>query len=252
MLRVKTHSEVRMIKVISFDLWNTLITGTKSKSSESLRSIKLKESFMKYGYEFSLEEINSAIKKVWDYFNVEWLNRYYTLLTSMSVETIFRELKVNPNDKLKNEILEIMQKNLIQCDNRFIDGMKELVLELKDRYELAIISDSGFTPGRYLREVIRNLGMYDAFSLYAFSDEIGVSKPHRQIFEYVLKSLGAFPENSIHIGDISITDIKGANDMGIRSIYFHKEAYLFKDEEENRASFSTNSPEEILNYINGL
>ncbi|HAV91754.1 TPA: hypothetical protein DCW38_01040 [candidate division WOR-3 bacterium] len=252
MQRAKIHSEDQMIKVVSFDLWNTLLSGTNSEASENFRCEKMREVFLRRGYDISSGRINDAIKKAWDYFNLEWLNKYYTLQTSMAVEVILSELSLNADEVLRKEILLIMQKNLIQSDNRVIEGMRELVLELKDKYTLAIISDAGFTPGRYLREVIKNIGLYDAFSIYAFSDEVGVSKPHKKIFEYVLNSVGAEPEEGVHIGDIPATDIKGANDIGMKSVHFYKETYLFKDSEKNSPSFSTDSPEGILNYIRGL
>ncbi|MGE3062843.1 MAG: HAD family hydrolase [bacterium] len=239
-----------MIKVVSFDLWNTILTG--SDASENHKSEMMRQSLSKEGYNFSLDEIKLAVKKAWEYFNVEWLEKYYTLQTSASADVVFSELNIEPSDKLKKEVLEIMQKNLMITENRIIDGMKELILSLKEDYMLAIISDSGFTPGRYLREVIRQVGLNDAFSIYAFSDEVGVSKPHRKIFEYVLMSLGAKPYEAVHIGDIPVTDIKGANEIGMRSVHFHRETYLFKDADKIAPSFSTNSPAEINRYIKGL
>lgn len=241
-----------MIKVVSFDLWNTLLTGQNSEASENKRSRRMAEELKKEGFDFTVEEINEAVKKTWGFFNEEWLNKYYTLQTSASVDVILQSLGIKVSNNLKSRLTEIMQKNLLSSDNRAIEGMKELVFALKDDYSLAVISDAGFTPGRYLREVIKQVGLGEAFSVYAFSDEVGVSKPHRKIFEYVLHSLDAKPEEGVHIGDIPVTDVKGANEMGMRSVHFHREAYLFKDADANKASFSTDSPAEILNYIKGL
>ncbi|MDD3803571.1 MAG: HAD family hydrolase [bacterium] len=238
-----------MIKVVSFDLWNTLLTGANSETSERQRGDKIREVLLKEGFTVTTDEINSAVKKAWDYFNEEWLGKYYTLQTSASLDVIFSELKINPSSSLRKEILEIMQKSLMKSENKIIEGMKELVLSLRKDYILAIISDAGFTPGRYLREVIRELELHDSFSVYAFSDEIGVSKPHRKIFEYVLMSTGAQPHETVHIGDIPVTDIKGANDMGMYSVHFSKETYLFKDSDKIKPSFSTDSPEEIGKFI---
>lgn len=49
------------------------------------------------------------------------------------------------------------------------------------------------------------------------SEEVGVEKPNRKIFQTALKKLSLMPDDVIMIGDNEEKDIMGAENMGIRS-----------------------------------
>ena len=54
----------------------------------------------------------------------------------------------------------------------------------------------------------------------AFSSaDVGVSKPHQDMFHTPLKKLGYQPEQAIHIGDNLVDDIHGAKQSGLYSIW---------------------------------
>jgi putative hydrolase of the HAD superfamily len=51
-----------------------------------------------------------------------------------------------------------------------------------------------------------------------FSDEAGVPKPNRRVFELALGPLGVHPERALHVGDLRRTDVAGARALGMRSV----------------------------------
>ena len=53
------------------------------------------------------------------------------------------------------------------------------------------------------------------------SEAAGAKKPNPLVFEYAIKKSGASLENSVMIGDDLNTDITGAINFGIKSIYFN-------------------------------
>jgi putative hydrolase of the HAD superfamily len=86
----------------------------------------------------------------------------------------------------------------------------EAIKTLARKYPLAIVSDTGVTPGRLLREHLRRAGLLEAFRAFSFSDETGFVKPKPEAFHKALEELGVEAQEALHVGDLPQTDIKGA------------------------------------------
>jgi putative hydrolase of the HAD superfamily len=54
------------------------------------------------------------------------------------------------------------------------------------------------------------------------SEEVGVSKPDRRIFEVALERLGVDPSQAVMLGDGWATDVEGARACGIRAVWFNR------------------------------
>ena len=101
-----------------------------------------------------------------------------------------------------------------------IDGIKEALADLSQRYKLAVVSDSIVTPGTGLRQILEKHGLKPYFSAFAFSDEVGHSKPHRSMFDAVCDQLGIEVSEIVHIGDRDHNDVKGPQALGAKAILF--------------------------------
>ncbi len=53
-----------------------------------------------------------------------------------------------------------------------------------------------------------------------FSDEIGRSKPHQSLFLATAMALGVVVKEMLHIGDLEMTDIRGAKNVGATAVLF--------------------------------
>lgn len=90
------------------------------------------------------------------------------------------------------------------------------VLEaLKGRFRLGIISNGNNTP--------QMVGLDDVFDFIVFAHECGVPKPDPRIFEYALAGVGVEPANVAHVGDNLRSDVLGANNSGIRSVWLNRD-----------------------------
>ncbi len=78
---------------------------------------------------------------------------------------------------------------------------------------------------------IRKKGFYKNFKNTFFSYEMGLAKPDKRAFEYVLKSLGLLPNEVIFIND-SQTNVTGAITCGIKSIKHTSVSQTIKEFEE--------------------
>jgi putative hydrolase of the HAD superfamily len=101
-----------------------------------------------------------------------------------------------------------------------IDGVEAALERLSGRYKLAVVSDAIVTPGTGLRAILEGHGLARYFSGFAFSDEVGHSKPHRSMFESAAGQLGVGLDEIVHIGDRDHNDVKGPHALGAKAILF--------------------------------
>jgi len=242
-----------MIKLITFDLWNTLISDVGSADTRKFRIERLKKMFKEgFDRDFLSEEIDAAINNAWKVFTVEWDSRNYTPTTVYMVRQMFSFLKLDHSTYVFDSAVNLMETALLTSESRFVEGIEELVKKVNSDYALAVISDTGFAPGKHLREVLKKKGIFRYFSMFAFSDEIGVAKPDKRIFNYVLESVGVLPSEAVHIGDLLKTDIKGAKDSGMKAVHFTKEVFVKEDREDIKPDFASDDAMCIYKYIRSL
>ena len=68
---------------------------------------------------------------------------------------------------------------------------------------------------------MRTAGIDKYFDALILSEDIGVNKPNRELYEYALQKTASKVEESIMIGDMFETDIVGAENIGMKQIYFN-------------------------------
>jgi len=98
------------------------------------------------------------------------------------------------------------------------EGSEKVLAYLQQKYTLHIISN-GFKETTLIKMDLCNLNPY--FSNVIISEDVGVNKPDRAIFEYALNKAGAEKEESIMIGDSIEADIRGAQAFGMKAIFFN-------------------------------
>ncbi|MGH8992592.1 MAG: HAD family hydrolase, partial [Acidimicrobiia bacterium] len=108
------------------------------------------------------------------------------------------------------------------ADLLLVDGVAEALESLRQAgLTLAIVCDVGFTPSSELRRHLEHHRVLGYFDAWAFSDEVGVYKPDKRIFERALEGLGSpDPSRCAHVGDRRRTDVAGAQALGMRAVRF--------------------------------
>jgi putative hydrolase of the HAD superfamily len=100
------------------------------------------------------------------------------------------------------------------------NGAQGVLARLQDDgLSLGLICNTGRTSGRMLRLVLDRLGLAPFLAVLTFSDEVGLRKPHPEIFRRTLSALGVAPGEAAHVGDDVRTDIAGACGVGMRAIH---------------------------------
>lgn len=95
-------------------------------------------------------------------------------------------------------------------------GTLETLQYLKTKgYQMHIITN-GFKEVQNAK--LQNTGLSEFFNRVFISEEIHTNKPHKEIFQYALKSSNASKKKSIMIGDSWEIDIEGAQRFGMDQI----------------------------------
>lgn len=106
----------------------------------------------------------------------------------------------------------------IPTKNTLIPGAIELLDYLKPNYRLHILSN-GFKELQAHKMTTTGISCY--FDTLLLSEDIGVNKPNRELYEYALERTGAELTSSLMIGDMFDTDIKGAANIGMDQLFFN-------------------------------
>ena len=127
---------------------------------------------------------------------------------------------IDSGDTIIDESTEVRDNRDVVIKADYIPGAAEAVRALHEAgYTLALVADG-------LRASFENLfsanGLYDLFSARIYSEDVGASKPDRRMFTSAMQALGLEPrdlERIVMVGNNLTRDIRGANAMGITSIF---------------------------------
>lgn len=204
-----------------FDLDHTL-WDFEANSKEALTDIYYNFNLAEKGI-VSFNEFLRAYYKIndrmWEQYRKDEISkeelrndRFYNALMAFKIE----------DRKLANDIGDDYVKTSPYKTNLF-DGCHEVLTELKTRYNLHIITN-GFEEVQHIKLQQSNLTQY--FGVVITSENAGYKKPEKGIFEYTLNKVGVNKEESLMIGDGIDTDIAGAIDFGMDSVFFNPNNYI--------------------------
>ena len=207
--------------MISIDFWNTIVIAASNGSKRHQARIGALFSVIP-GLENTITEpqIKAAHQYASQKFDEIWLGDHRTPTSAELVDFVLLHLGLDPSPEERQRITKKYQDSLFAGPPELTPGVGDALEELASRHKLAIISDTMFSPGTVLREYLKSQKLSGFFSAFAFSDEVGVSKPHSDMYKKVLSETGCAPERSWHIGDIHQTDIKGAQVMGMGAVLY--------------------------------
>jgi len=206
-----------VIRAVTFDLWNTLYADQPELEAERDRwRIDVLGA--------ATGEGPAAVRAAIEATRVEWYRVWRserrTPPPPSMVAYFARVIGIELDEDARAETLRGFQEATLVIPPRPIPGALEVVREVAASVPIALISDTGFTPGRILRRVLAADGVLDLFVTAVFSDETGVAKPDPRAFHTALESLGTEAAATVHIGDLVETDVAGAKGVGMRAVLY--------------------------------
>ncbi len=209
-----------MLKAITIDFWNTLFDSSGGSVRNKYRLDALISEIGKYNINVSEDKFDEALRASWEYFNGIWKSEQRTPNVLDSINFFWNYLSLPDDADAVERLAQCFARSILYHPPNLLDGAKAKLEELSKHYKLAIISDTGLSPGAVLRELLEATGIIDYFSAFSFSDETGVSKPHSLAYTTALDALNIAPQFALHIGDIERTDVVGAKQLGMKAIRF--------------------------------
>ena len=207
---------MKKIKHLFFDLDRTLWDFETNSHSELINlyhthklhqlGISLSEEFVKV-----YKKIN---EKCWENYRLDKISkenlrfeRFNLTLAYFGIDNLDLSKKIGQDYVLNSPYRTVLIPHTI-----------ELLEYLKPNYIIHIITN-GFQEVQHIK--MNQSGLAKYFKTVVTSEMAGAKKPDSLIFNHALSISGAELENSVMIGDDLNTDIKGAINIGMKSIYFN-------------------------------
>ena len=213
---------MQKIKNIFFDLDHTLWDFDKNSDLTFFKI--LQKNNIKIDVNKFLFEYHPINRKYWDMYRENRVSK--SDLRFFRLSDTFNKLNYKVDDDIINKLAIDYIEHLSDFNNLIPDTF--LVLEeLKLKYNMHIITN-GFKEVQ--RRKLEKSKLIHYFKTVTISEDVGVKKPDKLIFEHAIFSAKAKIENSIMIGDNYHADTLGASALGMRAIYFN----FHKTDEQRR------------------
>ena len=191
------------MKAIIFDLDNTLIDFIDRKKLVIQESVKAM--------------IDAGINETFEKLHKEFSDFYWK--KGIEDQKIFQLFLKKKYGKIDYKVLAhaiIVYRQVNSGLLRPYPGTKRLLISLKKRYKLAVLSDAPKLSA-YLR--LFSVGLDDFFDLIISKDDVKVTKPNKKGFLEVAKRLKISPSDCIMVGDMPDKDMIGAKQIGMKTIF---------------------------------
>ena len=206
------------IKTVFVDLDDTVWWFTEN-SKVALRHVYDKFGLAEYSPEYThFRDIYAAKNlELWDLYHYGKIEKDF-LVTERFRYTL-EKIGVQGVD-LKKLAADVDDEYLFYLSSlsKLVPGAKELLEYLVDKYDVNILSN-GFQEVQ-LRK-LRSSGIEHFIHHLVLSDDCGITKPLRGIFDYALEVTGATAETTVMIGDNYDADVQGAKNAGWHTVLFN-------------------------------
>ncbi len=214
-----------MLRAVTFDLWQTLFLDTPEglRKARADRVQGIHAVLARKGMQVELQAVDQAYDAVGTRLTGIWVTQQDVGSRGqvrMLLESLGLAGRISVEDAVMDALDEAYCFPILSAPPVPNAGaMDVLRLLTEKRLALGLVCNTGRTPGKMLRRVLEQLGLASYLKTFTFSDEVGLRKPHPEIFHQTLAALGVPPQEAAHVGDDATTDIAGARGVGMRAIH---------------------------------
>jgi len=206
------------LQAVTFDFWGTLYQNAYARDE---RLALLGEALEQHDQPRTMDELDAAYSHARSVWNQVWRDQQQSIPIERWLEELLGHLDVRVPSGAAHELGERIESVYLNGDEpQPVTGVRAVLPRLSDRYRLGLISDTGLTPGRVLRDIMRRDRLLSYFEALTFSDELGSAKPRPKPFLRTLNLLDVKAAEAAHIGDLPETDLRGARGVGMKAVLF--------------------------------
>jgi FMN hydrolase / 5-amino-6-(5-phospho-D-ribitylamino)uracil phosphatase len=204
------------IKLLSFDLDDTLwpCMVTIKKAEEVVHQWFL-DNHPQISEQYSIEQL-------WQQRNVlrdqnPHLAHDISAVRYLSLQVLAQELKLSTQQS--QEFIKQAFDIYYQARNQvtLFDDIMPVLQPLSADYKMVGVSNGNSDINR------TTTGLDKLFEFSWSAAQAGKEKPHPKIFNDIMEKTGTNPHNIMHIGDDPLSDIQGAHNAGLSSIWLNRD-----------------------------
>lgn len=205
------------LHAVTFDCWNTLIREREFATARAQRLAALRDAVASHGRSLDAEGLEAALSGA----HQRHIDLWCAGIGSGSPEMAGWALAaagIEDADAAAALGRQFEDAGLAG-EIEVLPGAGETLEQLASAgLRLALVCDTGFSPGRVVRQMLARGGLLEFLDVQVFSDEVGVPKPHARMFEAALGPIGAAPAAAAHVGDLRPTDVAGGRSFGMGTL----------------------------------
>lgn len=218
--------EKQPIGVVTFDLWDTVFLDDTDEPKRAGAGVPPKpvarrglvHEYLERHAPLAREAVDLAYDVADAAFRTVWFDQHVTWSVRERLNVVVTGLGRELPDNEMADLVRAHEEMELEFRPDTVPGIHEAIKTLSEKYRLAVVSDAIFSPGRCLRELLNGEGLLDCFEGFAFSDEVGWSKPAPAMFEAISQQLGVAMHEIVHVGDREEKDIVGPHRVGARGV----------------------------------
>ena len=211
------------LRAIGFDLWETLIADPPGRghARQERRVGEVERGLRAGGWPAPPEAIADAFQATVDSLvQVHSENRDVDAQERVALFHRHLDPTLRPERDLPADaraaIAEAIWDSAIRTPPELLAGALDTLAALRARgLRLALVSNTGLSPGAAIRRLLERLGLAGFFTAQIYSDEVGAWKPHARMFDEAVFALGVTPDDVAFVGDSPEADILGAQAFGL-------------------------------------
>lgn len=206
---------------VSLDLWGTLIDHTDKDAVADWRMAEFARVFDAFGHARPLDDIRAAVSTT-DREVVRRQRRHGVQpLLDDTLTAILTPLAI-PDTPQMTPVLSVVHTHaaLRGCPQP-LDGAVEALTALSTSgARLVLTSNTVSTSADVHRQLLDDLGLSVYFADMLFSGDLGIAKPHPEVFATIAARAQSAPDRIWHVGDDRRTDVSGALAAGCRAVHY--------------------------------
>ncbi|MCI9887892.1 HAD family hydrolase [Micrococcales bacterium 31B] len=206
------------IQAVSFDIWLTLIRSDPQfkRTRNAMLRAELAPSVDEQQFDTTLRKIDSLVddESIATGIDFGLIPRVRRTLEAVGISPAALDESEVQTDLLTRQASLARAHPPLPLE----PGLPEALRNLASAMPVIVTSNTGMLPGDLMRDLLDLAGFAEVFSGYVFSNEVGVPKPHRPIFDAALRALGdPAPASVLHVGDNPRADVDGARAAGLQA-----------------------------------
>jgi putative hydrolase of the HAD superfamily len=162
-----------------------------------------------------------AFREILHTFHQRAANEFKEYCFNDIAEPLLVQFRIPPTPELLHGFFEHYYLKITQQVTPYHDSRNTLSRLKAAGLSICIVSNSCF-PGKVHRAELARFGLFKYIDGFVFSSDIGIRKPHRDIYSKALRKLGLDADEVVFVGDRQREDVLGPQMSGIAAVLIRR------------------------------